>query len=172
MKFMINGAVTLGTLDGANVEIHEAVGDDNIILFGMTTPEVNDLKQKGYHPEVIAENNAVIRHALRELGRGLGGVDFHDIVRSLTTQDPYMVLADFDSYCKAQNRARELYLDKTAWQKMCLVNIANAGRFAADRAIREYANNIWNANPLPQPKKAVVKPVAAPKPAAAPKKRK
>ena len=172
MKFMINGAVTLGTLDGANVEIHEAVGDDNIILFGMTTPEVNDLKQKGYHPEVIAENNAVIRHALRELGRGLGGVDFHDIVRSLTTQDPYMVLADFDSYCKAQNRARELYLNKTAWQKMCLVNIANAGRFAADRAIREYANNIWNANPLPQPKKAVVKPVAAPKPAAAPKKRK
>ena len=162
MKFMINGAVTLGTLDGANVEIHEAVGDENIILFGMTTPQVNDLKQKGYHPEVIAENNADIRHALRELGRGLGGVDFHDIVRSLSTQDPYMVLADFDSYCKAQKKAQELYLDKTAWQKMCLVNIAQAGRFAADRAIREYANNIWNANPLPMAKKAAVKPVPAP----------
>ena len=162
MKFMINGAVTLGTLDGANVEIHEAVGDENIILFGMTTPQVNDLKQKGYHPEVIAENNADIRHALRELGRGLGGVDFHDIVRSLSTQDPYMVLADFDSYCKAQKTAQELYLDKTAWQKMCLVNIAQAGRFAADRAIREYANNIWNANPLPMAKKAAVKPVPAP----------
>ena len=159
---MINGAVTLGTLDGANVEIHEAVGDENIILFGMTTPQVNDLKQKGYHPEVIAENNADIRHALRELGRGLSGVDFHDIVRSLSTQDPYMVLADFDSYCKAQKKAQELYLDKTAWQKMCLVNIAQAGRFAADRAIREYANNIWNANPLPMAKKAAVKPVPAP----------
>ena len=81
MKFMINGAVTLGTLDGANVEIHEAVGDDNIILFGMTTPQVNDLKKQGYHPEVIAENNADIRHALRELSHGLGGVDFHDVVR-------------------------------------------------------------------------------------------
>ena len=166
MKFMINGAVTLGTLDGANVEIHEAVGDENIILFGMTTPEVNDLKKRGYHPGVIAENNAVIRHALRELGRGFGGVDFRDIVESLSTKDPYMVLADFDSYCKAQNRARELYLDQTGWQKKCLVNIANAGRFAADRSIRDYANNIWNANPLPK------KTVVSPKPVPAPKKRK
>ena len=159
MKFMINGAVTLGTLDGANVEIHEAVGDENIILFGMTTPQVADLKQKGYHPEVIAENNAAIRHALRELGRGFGGVDFHDIVRSLSTQDPYMVLADFDSYCKAQKRAQQMYLDVEKWQQMCLVNIAQSGRFAADRSIRDYANNIWNASPLPETKKAVAKPV-------------
>ena len=172
MKFMINGAVTLGTLDGANVEIHEAVGDDNIILFGMTTPQVNDLKKQGYHPEVIAENNADIRHALRELSHGLGGVDFHDMVRSLQTQDPYMVLADFDSYCKAQRRARECYGNSENWQRMCLVNVANAGRFAADRAIREYAGNIWDANPLPpapkaEPQKpAAVKPVAAAEPQA------
>ena len=176
MKFMINGAVTLGTLDGANVEIHEAVGDDNIILFGMTTPQVNDLKKQGYHPEVIAENNADIRHALRELSHGLGGVDFHDVVRSLQTQDPYMVLADFDSYCKAQRRARELYGNSENWQRMCLVNVANAGRFAADRAIREYADNIWDANPLPpapkaEPQKpAAVKPVAVAEPQAKKKK--
>ena len=149
MKFMINGAVTLGTLDGANVEIHEAVGDENLILFGMTTPQVNELKKQGYHPEIIAENNPEINRALRELSRGLNGVDFHDMVNSLRTSDPYMVLADFDSYCKAQKKAQQLYRDQEAWQRMCLVNIAQAGRFAADRAIREYAKNIWDASPLP-----------------------
>ncbi len=148
MKFMINGAVTLGTLDGANVEIHESVGDDNIILFGMTTPEVNQLKQQCYHPELIAQNSPEVREALGFLERGFGGVDFHDIVNSLRNVDPYMVLADFDSYSKARRRAVELYQDQARWQKMCLVNIANAGRFAADRAIREYAENIWHAKPL------------------------
>lgn len=90
---MINGTVTLGTLDGANVEIHESVGDENIILFGMTTPQVNQLKQQCYHPELIAQNTPQVREALEFLEKGIGGVDFHDIVNSLRNVDPYMVLA-------------------------------------------------------------------------------
>lgn len=149
MKFMINGAVTLGTLDGANVEIHDAVGDGNMVLFGMTTADVDNLKATGYHPDQIYQNNPAARKAIDRLRTGLNGVDFGDIVRSLTTDDPYMVLADFDSYQKAQQQAVKLYASPAQWQKMCLVNIANAGIFAADRAIREYAENIWHCSPVP-----------------------
>ncbi len=149
MKFMINGAVTLGTLDGANVEIHEAAGDENIIIFGMNTAEVNSLKRNGYHPRVFYDNNPVIRRALDEMNRGFQGVSFSNIFNSLTRTDPYMVLADFDSYAKAQRRAVELYADQRLWNRMGLMNIANAGRFAADRAIRDYARDIWNATPTP-----------------------
>ena len=149
MKFMINGAVTLGTLDGANVEIHESVGGENILLFGMTTPQVQDLKAKCYHPELIAQNHGRIRRALEFMEKGIGGVDFRDLVNSLRNVDPYMVLADFDSYSKAREHAVELYKDTEAWQKMCLTNIAQAGRFAADRSIRDYARDIWHAQPLP-----------------------
>ncbi len=150
MKFMINGAVTLGTMDGANVEIHEAVGEDNILIFGMNTREVNNLKASGYRPKVFYDNNPVIHRALDELNVGFQGVQFRDIFNSLTQQDPYMVLADFDSYANAQKKAVELYQDQRLWNKMGLVNIANAGRFAADRAIRDYAQNIWNATPVPE----------------------
>ena len=149
MKFMINGAVTLGTLDGANVEIHDVVGDDNMVLFGMTTPEVENLKATGYHPDQIYQNNATVRKSIDFLRNGLNGVDFGNIVRSLTTQDPYMVLADFDSYQKAQKHAVDLYGDQTNWQKMCVTNIANAGIFSADRAIHDYATKIWHCKPVP-----------------------
>lgn len=149
MKFMINGAVTLGTLDGANVEIYESVGEDNIILFGMTTPDVNHLKNH-YQPSVIAQNQWEIRRSLEFLEGGLAGVDFHDLVNSLRNSDPYMVLADYDAYAKAQKKAEELYQNQRNWQKMCLINIANAGRFSADRAIRDYAENIWHAKALPE----------------------
>ena len=149
MKFMINGAVTLGTLDGANVEIHEAVGDDNIILFGMTTPEVSALKRSGYRPRVFYENNPIIRNAIDEMNKGFCGVSFRNITDSLLNEDPYMVLADFESYSQAQKRAEALYNDHARWNQMGLVNIAKAGRFAADRAIREYADNIWHATPVP-----------------------
>ena len=149
MKFMINGAVTLGTLDGANVEIHEAVGDDNIILFGMTTPEVSALKRSGYRPCVFYENNPIIRNAIDEMNKGFCGVSFRNITDSLLNEDPYMVLADFESYSQAQKRAEALYNDHARWNQMGLVNIAKAGRFAADRAIREYADNIWHATPVP-----------------------
>ena len=149
MKLMLNGAVTLGTLDGANVEIHEAVGDDNIILFGMTTPEVSALKRSGYRPRVFYENNPIIRNAIDEMNKGFCGVSFRNITDSLLNEDPYMVLADFESYSQAQKRAEALYNDHARWNQMGLVNIAKAGRFAADRAIREYADNIWHATPVP-----------------------
>lgn len=148
MKFMINGAITLGTLDGANVEIHESVGDENMLLFGMTTPEVEALRATGYHPDQIYYNNPAAHRAIDFMRGGINGVDFGDIVRSLTENDPYMVLADFDSYQRAQARAMQLYADTETWQRMCLINVANAGRFAADRAIREYAENIWDCTPV------------------------
>lgn len=150
MKLMINGAVTLGTLDGANVEIHEAVGDDNMILFGMTAEQVEQLKSTGYRPRAFADGIPEMSEAMRTINNGIGGVDFHDIADSLLNKDPYMVLADFVSYDKARQKSSRLYSDPVSWQKMCLVNIAQAGRFAADRAIREYAENIWHAVPVPE----------------------
>ncbi len=149
MKFMINAAVTIGTLDGANVEIHDAVGDDNILLFGMTTPEVNALKPS-YRPRTIFENNPIVKKAVGALNTGFCGVRFDDIANSLLNSDPYMVLADFDSYSKAQQKAEVLYGEPEVWHRMCLVNTAKSGRFAADRAIKEYADNIWHAKPLPE----------------------
>ena len=146
MKFMINGAITLGTLDGANVEIHETVGDENMLLFGMTTPEAQSLSKNGYQSKLFYDNNPVIKHAIEEMRSGLNGFEFHDIANNLINVDPYMVLADFDSYSKVHQKAEKLYADQQKWQQMALVNIAGAGRFAADRAIHEYAQNIWGSN--------------------------
>lgn len=151
MKFMINGAITLGTLDGANVEIHEAVGDENILLFGMTASQVEELKRAGYNPSVQYQNDNLIHRAMDELGSMCGGQS-KDIFNSLLREDRYMALADLRSYHDAQVRARELYKDQTTWNRMSLLNIAGAGRFAADRAIREYAGNIWHASPVPPAK--------------------
>ncbi len=149
MKFMINGAITLGTLDGANVEIHQTVGDENMLLFGMTTPEAQALAKNGYQPRLFYENDPVIQHTVEELRMGLNGVEFHDIADNLIHKDPYMVLADFDSYSRVHQKAERLYADRYRWQQMALVNIAGAGRFSADRAIEEYAQNIWGAAPVP-----------------------
>ena len=157
MKFMINGAVTLGTLDGANVEIHEAVGDSNIILFGMTASQVEELKRAGYNPTLQYQHDAQLRRALDSLNHGIGGHQFQDIFRALLNQDRYMALADFKSYREAQFRAERLYHDQQVWNRMSLVNIASAGRFAADRAIRDYAGNIWHASPVPPEKNLVAK---------------
>ncbi len=147
MKFMINGAITLGTLDGANVEIHEVVGDDNALIFGMTTPEVNQLKKQGYNPSVPYNNNHDIKRSVDGILSEFGS-QFNDIYVSLSTSDPYMVLADFADYALTQQKASRMYLDTANWNKMSLVNIAKAGRFAADRAIRDYADTIWNSSPV------------------------
>ncbi len=144
MKFMINGALTIGTLDGANVEIHQSVGDDNIFLFGLTTPEVSNIKNSGYFPQMYYNNNPVIKKAVDYI-RTLG---FDNIANNLMTSDPYMVLADFSDYSLAQQRASAVYSDRDRWNKMSLVNIANSGIFAADRSIRDYANDIWNLKPV------------------------
>lgn len=147
MKFMINGAITLGTLDGANVEIHDVVGDSNSLIFGMTTPEVNQLKKNGYNPSVPYNNNHNIREAVDGIRYEFGD-RFNDIVTSLQTVDPYMVLADFADYAATQQKASRLYEDKKVWNRMSLVNIAKAGRFASDRSIRDYADTIWHTKPV------------------------
>ncbi len=145
MKLMLNGALTIGTWDGANVEIGEAVGPDNIFVFGMRTPEVDRLKKDGYYPNEIYLNNPVIKQAVDMIGSNIAGDSFTQISNSLKSDDPYMVLRDFDSYDKTRRLALSTYQnDQTRWQQMSLVNIAESGYFCADRAIREYANNIWH----------------------------
>ena len=147
MKLMMNGAITLGTEDGANVEIHKAVGDDNIIIFGMETPEVNRLKRSGYHPLDYYNNNAVIREVIDFLATGLG-TDFRSVTEHIKYNDTYMALADFADYTRAQNRVSELYSEKDVWNRMSLMNIASSGIFSSDRSIEDYAKNIWHIVPL------------------------
>ena len=148
MKLMMNGALTLGTLDGANVEIHDAVGDDNMFLFGMTAQEVVSLKNSGYNPQSFISNNAELRRVLDFISGGIGGKDFTTISGSIAHYDPFMVLADFADYRRAQKKMRETFVNKEKWNKMSLVNIALSGRFSADRAINEYAEHIWNAQKM------------------------
>ncbi len=144
MKFMINGAVTLGTLDGANVEIFKEVGNENIVLFGMTTPAVNDLKARGYRPLDFYNSNEIIRGAVDELRMGR----FSAIADNLMHADPYMVLADFESYRRAQECTAEYYNNREKWNTMSLMNIAKAGIFSADRSINDYARDIWTLKPV------------------------
>ncbi len=148
MKFMINGALTLGTLDGANVEINEAVGDDNMFLFGMTTPVVNDLKKRGYQPINYFNNNAELRKVIEFIQAGFSGKQFPEIGNTIIHHDPYMVLADFADYRNAQKKIDEVWLDRDRWNRMSLMNIAGAGRFAADRAINDYARDIWHTGTI------------------------
>ena len=142
MKLMINGAITLGTMDGANVEIREQVGDDNIIIFGMTEDQVNACKNS-YNPQEIYNNNSVVKQAVDTMQYGINGQQFNEIANSLKTADTYMALKDFDSYQQAQKYASECYSNKRKWQQMSLANIAGAGIFSADRSVEEYAKDIW-----------------------------
>lgn len=148
MKLMLNGAVTLGTLDGANVEIAEAVGDENIFIFGMKTPEVQQLQNAGYHPMDYINNNSVLKGVIDFLNAGVNGKTFGEITSSLMNVDPYMALADFADYQMAQAKSAEVYKDKYAFAKMSLMNISGAGIFSADRSIMDYANNIWHTKPV------------------------
>ena len=148
MKFMLNGAITLGTLDGANVEIADAAGMDNEVIFGMRTEEVNALKAMGYHPSMFANRDEVTLEVLNFLEKGWNGEDFHEIVNNLRNVDPYMVLADFADYRRAHTDLAKLYADRTRWNQMSLANIAGSGVFSADRSVTDYANNIWGASPV------------------------
>ena len=148
MKLMINGAVTLGTLDGANVEIFENVGEDNIFLFGLKAHEVDELWRQGYAPLDYVRNNPKLSRVLDMLTSNVLGARFDDIAKSLLTNaygtaDSYMTLADFDSYVRAQERVSATYKNPYKFGNMSLVNIAKAGVFSSDRAIREYCDNIW-----------------------------
>ncbi len=148
MKLMLNGAVTLGTLDGANVEIHDAVGEDNIYIFGMKTPEVTQLKRNGYYPQNYINNNEILRNAIDFIRNGVNGKRFDEIVSSLVNVDTYMALADFADYHKAQQNISKAYADREAFARMSLMNISGAGIFSADRSVMDYANYIWNTKPI------------------------
>ncbi|MEG0769432.1 MAG: glycogen/starch/alpha-glucan phosphorylase [Ruthenibacterium sp.] len=148
MKFMLNGAITLGTLDGANVEIATAAGKENEIIFGMLTHEVDELKAFGYHPAGFISANDELEEVLNFLERGWNGESYHEIVNNMRTSDPYMVMADYADYRRAQTYLSEVYQKRNVWNKMSLMNIANSGVFSADRAVREYARNIWHIDPI------------------------
>jgi len=144
MKLMLNGAITLGTLDGANVEIRGQVGDDNILIFGMTAEEVDERRAHGYYPSKYYNESPVIKQAVDMLLSGFGDDSFPDIHGNLISSDYYMALADFDSYKEIRDKSVKLYEDKYTWLRMSLRNIAQSGFFCADRAVSEYAQNIWN----------------------------
>ena len=151
MKFMINGAVTLGTLDGANVEISEAVGPDNIYIFGLTTEEVDDLWKRGYRSVDYYNKSKVLKAAVDRMSEGFNGVSFENmknyLVYAQPVSDPYMCLADFESYRKSYDNLISDYNDRDKWLGISLMNIASAGIFASDRSIGEYARNIWHIEP-------------------------
>ena len=153
MKFMINGALTIGTLDGANVEMSEHVGKDNIYIFGLNAEEVSEIWRNGYSASVYYNNDPMLRRVVEALIVGFNGESFADIANYLLTgapvADPYMCMADYQSYLATQQELSRLYAtDKRLWNQKALRNIAAAGYFAADRSIQEYAENIWNLKPL------------------------
>jgi starch phosphorylase len=152
MKFALNGALTIGTLDGANIEIRDAVGASNFFTFGLTALEVSDLKSKGYNPKDYYHSNAELREAIDLIGSGAfsnGDRDlFQPLVTSLLERDEYLVLADYKSYVDQQELAGKAFLDSEHWTGMSILNVARMGYFSSDRSIREYANKIWKAKPV------------------------
>ena len=152
MKFQMNGALTIGTLDGANVEIREQVGDENFFLFGMTTPEVKQLRNQGYRPRTYYETNPQLREVIDLIASGFftkGDREiFQPMVDHLLNHDEYMLLADFQSYIDCQDRVSQAYLDSDRWSRMSILNVARSGFFSSDRAIREYCEEIWKVKPV------------------------
>ena len=153
MKLMINGAITIGTLDGANVEMREAVGDDAIFIFGQKADEVQKNLAAGYRSLDIYESNPAVKAAVDRLGEGFAGTDFHKLKDYLlrptySIADPYMCLKDFDDYCRVHQEIQDAYEDRDRWNSMSIRNIAMAARFAADRSIRDYALEIWHTKPI------------------------
>src|SRR6185503_16121309 len=152
MKFALNGALTIGTLDGANVEIREEVGADNFFLFGMTAQQVADLWRKGYRPRDHYEQNAELKAVIDLIGSGFFEPDhpetFRPLVQSLLDHDTYMLLADFQSYVDCQAKVSQAFTDREQWARMAILNIAHMGKFSSDRSIHQYAEEIWRAKPV------------------------
>jgi starch phosphorylase len=152
MKFAMNGALTIGTLDGANIEIMEEVGESNFFLFGLTATEVQKLKSEGYNPRDYYDSNENLRSAIGLIGSGYfsdGDTSlFRPFIDSLLYHDEYMVFADYQSYVDRQDRISQIYLDKNRWTKMSVLNTARMGKFSSDRAVEEYCNLIWGAGPI------------------------
>jgi starch phosphorylase len=154
MKFAMNGALTIGTLDGANVEIRDAVGHENFFLFGLTAEEVERRKAEGYTPRSIYESNPDLREAIDVIDSGFFSDGdrglFHPLVESLLTRDDYMLLADYQAYVDCQQRVSDAYSDQNNWARMSILNTARVGRFSSDRSIREYCRDIWKVRPIVQ----------------------
>jgi starch phosphorylase len=152
MKFAMNGAITIGTLDGANIEIRDAVGHENFFLFGLTAEEVERVKTEDYTPRRIYESNSELREAIDLISSGFFSNGdrglFYPLVDSLLTRDDYMLLADYQAYVDCQQRVGHAYSDQSAWTRMSILNSARAGRFSSDRSIREYCRDIWKVRPI------------------------
>jgi starch phosphorylase len=148
----MNGALTIGTLDGANIEIREEVGAENFFLFGLTTPEVEQCKRQGYNPRVFYESNADLREVLDALSSGeFSHGDkslFEPLVRGLLEGDEYMLLADYQAYIDCQDRVSLAYRDQAEWTRMSILNVARIGKFSSDRSIRDYCADIWKTWPV------------------------
>ncbi len=153
MKFAMNGALTIGTLDGANVEIREQVGEDNFFLFGKTTSEIAELRSGGYRPWELIGSMPELAEVLRLVEQGHfsngDGELFRPLLQNLTGRDPYFVLADFDDYLRAQQSVGEAWADRSRWNRMALLNTARSGFFSSDRSIQDYADKIWQVKPYP-----------------------
>ena len=147
MKFMMNGAIAIGTLDGANIEIRDAVGAENFFLFGLTAPEIAQMRTNGYRPRDYYERDPLLREVLDGLGNGTfskGDKElFRPLLDELLNKDAYMVLADFQAYIKTQQAAGTAYQDRQAWSRMSVLNTARSGIFSSDRAIKQYCEDIW-----------------------------
>jgi glycogen phosphorylase len=153
MKFALNGALTIGTLDGANIEIREEVGAENFFLFGLTAEQVAEMQRKGYRPRELYERNPALKAVLDLVGSGFFDPEhadvFRPIVQGLLEQDAYMLLADFESYAECQERVGKAFLDQDGWSRMAILNIARMGKFSSDRTIKQYAEEIWKTAPVP-----------------------
>ncbi|MDX5479759.1 MAG: glycogen/starch/alpha-glucan family phosphorylase, partial [Cyclobacteriaceae bacterium] len=153
MKLSLNGALTIGTLDGANVEIRECVGEENFFLFGLTAEEVENTKSDGYNPYHFYENNPNLKLALDQISNGyfshLDDTIFKDLINSLLYDDQFMVLADYQSYVDCQDQVVEAFKDKVKWARMSILNVARMGKFSSDRSIREYCDEIWKVKSVP-----------------------
>jgi starch phosphorylase len=153
MKFTMNGALTIGTLDGANVEIREAVGEENFFLFGKTIDQVDEIQATGYQPLEIYQKNEGLRDVIDLINSGVFSHGDRDMFRHLTDNllysDPFLVFADFQGYLDCQARVDGCYRDQDQWMRMSILNVARSGRFSSDRSIREYSDHIWDAPPLP-----------------------
>ncbi|RAI43165.1 glycogen/starch/alpha-glucan phosphorylase [Rhodoplanes roseus] len=154
MKFSLNGALTIGTLDGANIEIREEVGPENFFLFGLTADEVRAAKASGYNPRAVYEQNQELRAVVDLIGSGgLGGDPglFRSVLDGLLWHDPFMVLADYQAYVDCQERVAALWRDPEAWARMSILNVARMGKFSSDRSIRDYCERVWHVGPLGAP---------------------
>jgi starch phosphorylase len=152
MKFAMNGALTIGTLDGANIEIRDAVGPENFFLFGLNTAEVAATKAAGYRPRALYEANPELHEAIDLIDAGeFSNGDrelFRPLVESLLVRDEYLLFADYQPYVDCQQRVGEAYGDQEDWTRMSILNCARVGRFSSDRSIREYCRDIWNVKPI------------------------